>query len=261
MNMNRSRHTVTKYLSDEKTHAAIISKLFKRLDHMKKSLYEVKLAKAEIEHKEPIIVGFFILQYAKLRILELCYNYFNRFCDVSKFEFLEMDTDSLYLALAEKEPENCIRPEMGAEWQKLRSIDSVNNFTADAAAKFFPRTCCEKHKEQDKREPGSFKEEFRCTEIIILCSKTYCCYGVTSNKRKLSSKGLNKRALEQSGDGPLENYRRVLNERVNVISNNRRFRTKNHSVATYEQVKKGLSHFYPKRIAESYGIHTRTLIL
>ena len=64
--VDRSRHTVTKYLSDEKTHAAINSKLFKRLDHMNNSLYEVELAKAQIEHKEPIIVGFFNLQYAKL---------------------------------------------------------------------------------------------------------------------------------------------------------------------------------------------------
>ena len=46
--MDQSRHTVTKYLSDEKTHAAIIRKLFKKLDHMNNSLYEVELAKAEI---------------------------------------------------------------------------------------------------------------------------------------------------------------------------------------------------------------------
>ena len=53
--MDRTRHTVKKYFSDEKTHAAIISKLFKRLDHLNNSLYEVELAKAEIEQKEPII--------------------------------------------------------------------------------------------------------------------------------------------------------------------------------------------------------------
>ena len=104
--MDRSRHTVTKYLSDEKTHAAIDSKLFKKLDHVKNYLYEVELAKAQIEHKEPIIVGFFILQYAKLRMLELYYNFATRHSDVNKFEELEMDTDSLYLALAEKELEN-----------------------------------------------------------------------------------------------------------------------------------------------------------
>ena len=75
--MDQSRHTVTKYLSDEKTHAATNIKLFKKLDHLNNSLYEVELAKAEIEHKEPIIFGFFILQYAKLRMLELYYNFFS----------------------------------------------------------------------------------------------------------------------------------------------------------------------------------------
>ena len=75
-------------------------------------------------------------------MLELYYNFFIRFCDVNKFEELEMDTDLLYLALAEKELEDCIRPEMRAERQKLRSIDCVDIFTADAVASFFPRTYC-----------------------------------------------------------------------------------------------------------------------
>ena len=112
--MDRSRHTVTKYLSDKKRHAARNSKLSNGLDLVNISLHEVELAKAEIEHKEPITVGFFILQYAKLRMLELCYNFFTRFCDVNKSEDWEMDTDSLYLALAEKELEECIRLEMRA---------------------------------------------------------------------------------------------------------------------------------------------------
>ena len=56
-----------------------------------------------------------------------------------------MDTDSLYLALAEKELEYCIRPEMRAEWQRLRSNDCADNFTADAVANFLPRACCVKH--------------------------------------------------------------------------------------------------------------------
>ena len=193
---DRSRHTVTKYLSDKKTHAAINSKLFEKLDHLNNSLYEVELAKAVIELRAPIIVGFFILQYAKLRMLELYYNFFTRFCDVNRFEELEMDTDSLYLALAEKELEGCIRPETRAEWQRLRSNDSVDTFTADAVANFFARICCVKHKQHDKREPGLFKEEFRCTEMLSLCSKTCCCYDTTSNKLKFSSKGLNKRVLE-----------------------------------------------------------------
>ena len=52
-------------------HAAINNKMSKRLNIIDEKLYEVELVKSEIEHREPIIVGFFILQYAKLRMLEL----------------------------------------------------------------------------------------------------------------------------------------------------------------------------------------------
>ena len=64
---NRIQNTVTKYLNDDKTHAAISSKLFKKLQLLNKSLYAVELVKAQMEHKEPITVGFFILQILKLR--------------------------------------------------------------------------------------------------------------------------------------------------------------------------------------------------
>ena len=91
--MNHSHHTVTKNLSDEKTHGAINTKLFKCLEHINDQLYEVEFAKLEIGQRKPIIVGFFILQYAKLRMLKLYYNFFERFFNVNNFEELEMDTD------------------------------------------------------------------------------------------------------------------------------------------------------------------------
>ena len=135
--MNRSRHSLTKYRSNEKTHAATKSKLFKKLDHVNNASYEAELAKAQIEHKEPIFIGFFILQNAKLRMLEL-YNFFTKFWDVNKFEELEMDTESLYLAFAERELEDCIRPEMKAELKQLRSKYCTASFTADAVGNFSP---------------------------------------------------------------------------------------------------------------------------
>ena len=110
--MDCSRHTVTKYLSDGKTPAAIDSELFKKLNYLNNSLYEVDLAKAQVEHKEANNAGIFILQYAKLRMLELYYTFCNRFFDVNKFERLEKDTHSLYLAFAEKLLEDCIGPRM-----------------------------------------------------------------------------------------------------------------------------------------------------
>ena len=66
------------------------------------------------------------------------YDFFTKFFVVKKFEELEMDTDSLYLAFAEKELDDCIRPEMRVEWQRLPSSDCVYSFTADAIANFLP---------------------------------------------------------------------------------------------------------------------------
>ena len=85
----------------------------------------------------------------------------------------------------------------------MREIDCRDSFKADAKPKVFPRTCYSTHKKHDKREPGIFKEEFRLTEMLCLCSKTYCCYDNRSDKFKFSSKGLNKRVLEVSGDEPM----------------------------------------------------------
>ena len=259
---DRSRHTVTKYLTDEKTHSAINSKMFRRLNRITDQLYEVELVKSEIEHRQPIIVGFFILQNAKLRMLELYYNFFKKFSDTDKYEELEMDTDSLYLALSEENLEDVILPEKRAEWNQIRSKDCTDNFTANATDNFFPRTCCNIHKKHDKRELGLFKEEFGCVEMLCLCSKIYCCYDKQSNKHKFISKEFNKRILEESGDGgPMSKYRKVLEEAVNVTSTKRGFRTNQHSVATYEQTKRGLSYFYPKRLVEKDGIHTKPLHL
>ena len=149
--MDRSRHTVTKYLTDEKTHSAINSKMFKRLNHITDQLYEVDLVKPEIEHREPINVGFFILQYAKQRMLELYYSFFRKFGDTDKYEELEMDTDSLYLTLSEENLGDVILPENRAEWDKLRSKDCTANFTANATDNFSPRTCCNAHNKHDER--------------------------------------------------------------------------------------------------------------
>ena len=169
-----------------------------------------------------------------------------------------MDTDNFYLALAHDNLYICIRPAKKEEWETLRDKDCDDSFRADASHNLFPRICCSKHKKHDKREPGLFKEEFRCTEMICFCSKTYCCYDAKSDKYKFSSKGLNERILEESGDGPKEKYR-VMDEIINLTSTNRGFRTINHCVARYEQTMKGLSYFYPKRVVPADCIHTEPL--
>ena len=253
--MNRERHESTQFVNGSKTDKLINHALFKSLNEIDEETYEVTMRKSTIEHKEPIAIGFFILQYSKLRMLELVYNFFVKYCDRSMYEFIEMDTDSLYMALAADSIEKCIRPDMILQWQLIRAEDCEDDFTANSTCNFFPRECCERHTQHDKREPGLFKEEWRGHEMIALCSKTYCCFNRETQEVKFSSKGLNKNNLEES----LNKYRRTLETKENCSSFNTGFRCVNNGMATYVAHKKGISYFYPKRVVMDDGIHTEPL--
>ena len=69
--VDRSNHTMTKYPRDGKTHKAINNQFIKSFSIVAKEVYEVELVEFTIEHREPIFIEFFKLQYAKLRMLEL----------------------------------------------------------------------------------------------------------------------------------------------------------------------------------------------
>ena len=105
--------------------------------------------------------------------------------------------------------------------------------------------CCAKQIKHDRRQPELFKKEFRCLEMICLCSKTDCCYNSHEINFKFSSNGWNKRMLEVNGDGPMSKYRKILGEVINVTSTSRGFHTIQHAVATNEQTRKRLSNFCP----------------
>ena len=135
--LEQKRHTQTLSLSDENTHKAINNLLSRRLNTVGRGIFEVELVKSTVEHREPIIVGFVILQYAKLRMLELYFSFFDKFCDVQKFEELEMDTNSLYLALTHENLYDCIRPEMRRVGNEIRSHDLKEDFRADSTCNFF----------------------------------------------------------------------------------------------------------------------------
>ena len=170
--MDQSRHTVNKKSQWWKTHGAINNKIFKRLCYKNDQLFEVELVKSEFERKEPIMVGFSIPQYAKLRMLELYCNFFDKYCDVTKFGDVEMDTDLLYVALSEHSLYDCIRAAVKIVWSSLQSGECTNDFSTSSTTFFLPRTCWAKNEKQDRQGLGLFKEEFGCTEMISLCSKT-----------------------------------------------------------------------------------------
>ena len=84
---------MTKYLGEEKTHKAINNQIFKRLKIVAKELYEEELVKSE--HREPIMVGFFILHHAKLRMLKLYYRIFAMSLNLKNSKWIQ--TRSIWL--------------------------------------------------------------------------------------------------------------------------------------------------------------------
>ena len=119
-------------------------------------------------------------------------------------------------------------------------------FFSELNNNFFPRTCYAKRKKHKRREHRLIREEFHCTDMICLCSKTYCCYDSQSNKFKFSSKKLNDRTFQDCDDGIMTKHRKALEEINKVTSTKKEFRTIQYAVFTYEQTKKGLLFFHPK---------------
>ena len=121
-----------------------------------------------------------------------------------------MDTYLLYLTIFENNLYACIRQTIKQDSISLRSGDFIDDFySIQQQIDFFIFAALKKH---DKSEPGVFKEEFCCTEMIVLCSKTYCCWNSQSNKFRFSSRSLKKRTLEECGDGLLAKYHKLLEE-------------------------------------------------
>ena len=159
-------------MNDKKTHAAINNNKFKELGHIGDQLCQVELAKYEIELKESIIAGFFILECSKLRKLKLFCNFVTKLYDIDNFEKMGMNTDSLYFALAEKEMSDCIQKEK-TRVGSFCVAKTVKTRSLQALVSVFPLTCSANQKKYDKKEPELFEKEFRRSEMLSLCSRTH----------------------------------------------------------------------------------------
>ena len=89
----------------------------------------------------PYTLVFFILNYAKLRMLEFYYNCLCKYIPRNKFECVQMDTDSLYFGLAHENLVDAVYPQLKNDFDnKINGKCSVLH-EADSDT-FFPRMCC-----------------------------------------------------------------------------------------------------------------------
>lgn len=266
---------------------------FKKLTPLleEEEYYEIEKAKKCLKMNLPIQIGYFILQYAKLRMLQFYYDFMDKFVNRDDFEYCEMDTDSAYMALAGPSLESVIKPEMKQKYmQGLKQFHEDDpKVEADNDLHWFPRTCCGAHAVHDKRTVGLFKLEWQADTMIGLCSKTYIVsrskHVVTSNNQisayrllrkaqklklkkkvrhsrirtetKFSSKGISKRRVR----APMTTFKHVLSSQKPGSAVNKGFRAHKNGIFTYEQERCGFSYLYCKRRVLENGIDTEPLDL
>ena len=257
MIMNKERHNKIDYVKGEiKATMKTNQPVFKKLTELDDELFEIESVKKEIKLDLPIYLGYFILQYAKLRMLEFYFDFVDKYIERRDFQYLETDTDSAYFAISSNDIESIIKPEMKAKYMKsVYHSCNVESFTPNTE-NWFPRKCCSKHTKYDTRTPGLFKLEASGTEMIALCSKTYILKQ-DDGEMKYSCKGINKKALSS----PMDAYEHVLNTTLSGCGLNKGFRVRMNTVFTYEQIRYGLSYFYCKRLLKNDGVSTEPLDL
>ena len=209
------------------------------------SYCEVELAKDKIRLDLHIQLGYMILQYAKLRMLEFYYDLMDVYVERSRFEMMETDTDSMYMAISGYTLIDVIKPSMQDKLrQGLTSFCDRAEVKADNTVYWFPRTCCEKHAKFDKRTSGLFKLEYEGARMIGICSKSYIVANSKEtkpeNRVKFSVKRVNKHLVVD----PLNTFRSVLQTGKAATTVNLGFRPIHNIVFTYTQEKIEWNYFY-----------------
>ena len=225
--ISQERHRIIEYCSEINASQLVNEPYIRRVVSIDADMYEVQSCKKTIKLNLPSPIGLFVYQNSKRRILEFYFDCVDKYLDRSDFQLCEMDTDSAYMAHSGESLESLVKPE-------LREAFEANK------AHWFPRTDTSELRAYDKRTPGLFKEEWQGDGSIGLCSKTYYCFGA---KDKLSCKGVSKGLNVIDKD----KYLNVLLTQQPSSGVNRGFRTVNNTMYTYDQVRKGISYFYPKR--------------
>ena len=258
---NRERQRCIKYVTDS---AKLVNDpLFRKQTFLSDSLMEVEMANSKIKWDLPLQIGFFVYNYAKLRMLQFYYDCLLTFVDPSDFELCEMDTDSLYFVISSPSLEHVIRParrnlfyQTYHNWFPSPACDTHRQAFVDtkcAGETWVPHSpCWPQRLDSDKRTPGLFKVEHEGDGIVALTSKTYLCFG---EKDKSAAKGLSKTLNKLTKD----NYLNVLRTKTSGTGINRGFRTLGNAIYTYEQERASLSYLYLKRKVSSDGRTTAPL--
>lgn len=250
--LSRFNHTDVLYVtSPRKASAKANDPRFLDMSVLGSDLFELRMGKKTTKVDLSIFIPFFILSYAKLRMLEF-YVFLKKSMNDEDWTVASTDTDSLYLAISGVSLEETFN-DYGRKQYHHQLYDLCGQELDSYHERFFPRACCAVCSAYDRRTPGLFVPEYKGTELIGLSAKTYCCTDLKGNT-KLGTKGINKERIENS----TQKFESVLDTQHPVTSVNVGFRENDGKMHTYEMSKKALSFEYWKRIVDEFG-YTRPL--
>ena len=260
--LDKTKHTNVTYVHDSNNaHLAVNDPLFKKVCDLPGDIFEIEKSKKTVSLDTPIQLAFCILQSAKLKLLEFYYDCLDYYAKREDFELSHCDTDSLYFSMSGKTLSDIVIPEKKEEFEyyiynQCHDLDSHGNVFRASNKIFFPRECCDVHRQYDKRERGVYKKEAEGTEVICLAPKTY---HLTRDGLQdcVKAKGINKSVLIN----PRDLYYKALFSREAGYADNIGFRAVHNSIMTYTQRKKGFTFDYTKRVVLPNGIDTKPLSL
>ena len=247
--MNKATHTQTSFIRKKFIQRHIRNPFLKNSDELNEDIFEVEKEKKKIVHDLPIQIGLAVYSYAKLRMLEF-WKFLNTYLNNDLYQFMEMDTDSLYIAFSRPTLDECVKPHLKEEWKKEKykwfASDDENctfNFKGERIT----------YKQYDQRTPGKFKLEFEGEGMSCLNSKVYIVWGP---KTKVSCKGTQQKRNELGK----EHFEEVLHTKEpHKVENAGFIRGKDGVIKTYTQAKTGMSYFYAKRKVLDDGVSTTHL--
>ena len=85
---NVDRHRKVTYCTEVGTSLLVGNKRFRQLDVVAEDAYEVTSNKARVTYDLPLHIGFFVYQYAKLRMLEFYYDFVDRYVAIVNNHFI-----------------------------------------------------------------------------------------------------------------------------------------------------------------------------
>ena len=240
--MNKEKHRTTKYVKTRRElRINVNNPQFCHFTEIDENFFEVEKLKHNINLNLPNYLGFFVLNYAKLHMLQFYYDVLCKSIPRHLFEPLEMDTDSFYGFYAGNSLEELMTETGRKEFRKKVYENCNENAVVDASTdNWFPRECCDKHRQYDRRTPGLFKLEASGNYMTCLTSKTYLLRDDEQNDIKFSSKGVQKqRLLSMHGgkDGVLGLFKDVLRTKQPHEVLNVGFRARQSTMQTYRQRK------------------------